>query len=155
MQGTKAAIRETAREMPHILIVDDENMGHFPRRFPDCGFCSLHSASRNSRQLDDKLGAAVFLRYHADLSTVGLHNLIDNGQPQACAPLETRLQRLKNLGPLPWVEANTRILKSDAQPERTLFQLHGQSTAIGHGPKRVVAEIPEDLLDFVGVHPRV
>ncbi len=24
MQGTKAAIKETAREMPHILVVDDE-----------------------------------------------------------------------------------------------------------------------------------
>ena len=24
MQGTKAAIKETGREMPHILVVDDE-----------------------------------------------------------------------------------------------------------------------------------
>ena len=24
MQGTKAAVKETSREMPHILVVDDE-----------------------------------------------------------------------------------------------------------------------------------
>jgi len=74
-----------------FLIVDNEDVGHFSRRFLDCGFGSLHGASRNSRQFDDKLSTAVFLGYHANLSTVSLHNLIDNGQPQPGAALETRL----------------------------------------------------------------
>src|SRR5260370_1037196 len=204
MQGTKAAIRETtAREMPHILVVDDEksicelleitfrkegyrvevahsveavtflakgNLQQFTNGFfvvdnenmrqlacvcfSDCSFGSLHHASPNSRQLDNKLSAAVFLRDHADFPTVRLHNLINNGQPQPGAPLETRLQRLKDLGPSFWVHANTAVLKVDAKPDRAFFQLHGQGSAIGHCPQRVVTKIPEDLLDFVGVHAR-
>src|SRR6266478_7274007 len=117
-----------------FLIVDDENIRHLASGFLDCSFCALHSASRNSRELDDKLSAAIFFGYHANLSTVGLHNLIDNGQPQAGAALETRLQRLENLGPLFLIEADTRVLKSDAQPERTLFHFDGQSAAIRHCP---------------------
>ena len=81
MQGTKAVIKDTGREMPHILVVDNEDVGHFSQRFLDRGFGSLHSASRNSRQFDDKLSTAVFLGYHANLSTVRLDNLIDDGKP--------------------------------------------------------------------------
>src|SRR5260370_12763587 len=138
-----------------FLIVDNEYVGHFSQRSLDCGFCCVRGASRKSRQFDDKLSTAVFLGYHANLSTVSLDNLIADGKPQPGAALETRLQRLKNLGPLLWVEADTRVLKGDAQPERALFQLHGQGAAIGHRPDRVVTEIPEDLPDFVRIHAGV
>src|SRR5260370_19662190 len=138
-----------------FLIVDNEYVGHFSQRFLDCGFRSLHGASRNSRQFYDKLSTAVFLGYHANLSTVSLDNLIDDGKPHPSAALETRLQRLTSLGPLLWVAADTRVLKGDAQPELALFQLHGQGAAIGHRPDRVVTEIPEDLPDFVGIHAGV
>ena len=33
-----------------------------------------------------------------------------------------------------------------------MFHFNGQRPAIRHGPERVVAQIPEDLLDFVGIH---
>src|SRR5260370_12475756 len=123
-------------------IVDNEYVGHVSQRFLDCGFRSLHGASRNSRQFDDKLSTAVFLGYHANLSTVSLDNLIDDGKPQPGAALETRLQSLKNLRPLLWVEADTRVLKGDAQPERALFQLHGQAAAIAHRPDPVFTYLP-------------
>ena len=41
------------------FVIDDENMRHLAYGFLDGGLCSLHITSRNSRQLDDKLGAAV------------------------------------------------------------------------------------------------
>src|SRR5216684_269166 len=138
-----------------FFVVDHENMRHLACGcFPDCGFCTLHNASPNSRQLDNKLSTAVFLGYDADLATVRLHNLINNGQSQPGPPLEIRLQRLKDLGLSFWVQANTGVLKGDAQPERALFQLDGQGAATGHGAQRIVTEIPKDLLDFVGVHAR-
>src|SRR6266850_8346439 len=134
------------------LVVDDENMGHFTPRFLHCGFRSLHSASRHSRQFNDKLRAAVFFRNHADPATVGLHDLIDDGEPQARAAFKTRLKRLKNLGFLPGVEANAGVAERDAQPEWMRFELYSEGAAMRHRPQGVIAEIPEDLLDFVGVH---
>src|SRR6266850_2154213 len=136
-----------------FLVVDNENMGHFTPRFLHCGFRSLHSASRNSRQFNNKLRAAVFFRNHTDPATVRLDDLIDDGEAQACAAFKTGLKRLKNLGSLPGVEADAGVAEGDAQPEGMLFELHGESAAIRHRPQGVIAEIPEDLLDLVGVHP--
>src|SRR5207249_2443063 len=93
-----------------------------------------------------------FSRNHADLATVCLHNLIDDGEPQARAAFKTRLKRLKNLGSLPGVEADAGVAERDAQPERMRFELYGERAAVRHRPQGVIAEIPEDLLDFVGVH---
>src|SRR5215470_4095994 len=59
-------------------------------------FVPCINVSRDSRQFDDELCAAVLLRDHADLPAVGLHDLIDNRQPQTCAAFKPRLEWLKN-----------------------------------------------------------
>src|SRR5260370_38369358 len=83
-----------------FLIVNNENILHLASGFLDCSFCALHSASRNSREFDAKLRAAIVLGNHANLPTVSPHNLIDNGQTQAAAPIETRRRSRPNTDPL-------------------------------------------------------
>ena len=81
--------RDLQQLSDRFLVIDNEDMGHLASGFLDCGFCSLHNTSPNSRELDDKLSAAVFLGYHADFSTVCLNNLIDNRKPKTGASFET------------------------------------------------------------------
>jgi len=74
-----------------FLVVDNENMGHLACRFLNNSFCSLHNPSSDSREFYDELSATVFFGYHGNLSAVGLHDLVDDGEPQPSAALKTRL----------------------------------------------------------------
>src|SRR5260221_2119766 len=59
MQGTKAAVKETSREMPHILVVDDEkSVGEhleFPVREEGYGVEGVHSAEAARRKLESQI----------------------------------------------------------------------------------------------------
>src|SRR5882672_3118628 len=81
-----------------------------------------------------------------------LDDLIHDGKAQASSALEVRLERLKDLGTLLWVEADAGVAKCDVQPKRALFNSDGERPAFGHSPQRVVAQIPEHLLYFIGIH---
>ena len=81
-----------------------------------------------------------------------LHDLINDRQPQARAALEAGLQRLENLFALFWIEARAGVAKANAHQERRGLEADRQRAATGHGAKRVVAQIPENLLDTIGVH---
>src|SRR5882724_566807 len=83
-----------------------------------------------------------------------LNNLVDDRKPQTGASFKTRLQRLENLGFALGVESDASITESDTQPKRPFFKVYGQGTALRHGAKGVVAEIPEHLADLVRVDAR-
>src|ERR1700730_4048208 len=83
-----------------------------------------------------------------------LHDLVDNRQPQARATREAGLQWLEDLQAMRGIDARSGIAKADAYPERNHLERHNERAPIGHGPQRVVAQIPENLLDAVRVHAR-
>src|SRR5271155_617720 len=82
---------------------------------------------------------------------MGLDDLIDDGKPQACAALKSGLQRLENLGALFGVKSDAGIPKGNTQPERKALNSDAESSAGRHGAECVVAEIPKNLLNLVGV----
>src|ERR1700719_1324431 len=115
---------------------------------------SFATSSPDSRQLHDKFRAAILFRYDANSSTVGLHDLVNDGKSQPRSALELRLQGFKNFGALLGVQPNSGVRESDAQPEGFFLDAHRQSTAAGHGPQSVVAKIPENLFNLAGVDAR-
>src|ERR1700692_3919992 len=83
---------------------------------------------------------------------MGLHNLVNDGKPQARAALKFGLQGFENLGALLGVQAYSGVRKSDAEPEWFFFDAHCQSATSGHGSQSVVAKIPENLLDLADIY---
>src|ERR1700737_4995384 len=84
---------------------------------------------------------------------MGLHDLINDGQPQARTTLEIRLQWLKNLCSLSGVEPYARIAVCDTQPKGALFETDRERAPIGHCTKCIIAKVPEHLFNLVGVDP--
>src|SRR5205807_616242 len=77
--------------------------------------------SDHSRQFDYKLRAAILLGNDTDTPAVCLHNLVNDGQSQPGSTLEIGLQRLKYLGALFGVQADTCVSENNLQQEGTLF----------------------------------
>src|SRR5215469_13434928 len=135
-----------------LFVVDHKDVRHLSPRIFRSGFGCLHSASFNARKFDDELRALVLFARNCDAAVVGLNNLVDDGQPQASTALEGGLQRLKDLGALIRFQAYTGIAERDAQPIRDVLNAYRQSATVGHSADGVVAHIPEDLFDFVGIN---
>src|SRR5208337_1332671 len=115
-------------------------------------FVACIRPSLHQRKFNHELRALVFLADHRNPPAMRLHDLVNDRQPQPRAPLKIGLQRLKYLGALLRVQANAGVPEGDAQPIRNPLHPHGQGSALGHGAQRVVAEVPEHLLDLVRIH---
>src|SRR4029077_7177533 len=123
------------------LVIHDKDVRHLPRCFPHGYFGSLHKTSRHPGQINDELRPAVFFRKNQDSPAMSLDDLVNNGKTQPSASFDTGLERLENFGTLLGVEPDASIAKRDPQPERLLFQPHGQGSSSGHGTEGVVAQI--------------
>jgi len=64
------------------------------------------------------------------------------------------LQWFENLCPLLRVQPYPRVPEGNSQPIGHAFQAYRKCPALRHGSYRVIAEIPEHLLDLVRIHTR-
>jgi len=82
---------------------------------------------------------------------VGLHDLVNDGQPQAGAAFKVRLERLKDLFDLLRAHASAGIGESDLPIVTQRFERNRQRTSALHGANRIFTEIPEYLLELVPI----
>src|SRR6185437_5055010 len=87
-------------------------------------------------------------------SVVGLNNLVDQRQPQSGAALETRLKGLKDFFGLLRTNADAAVFERENPIVASRAQRDFERSAFGHSAKSVVAEVPEDLLQAVGIDHR-
>ncbi len=80
-----------------------------------------------------------------------LKNLINNCKAQTCATGEAGLERLKQSARFGGIEANSSVANGNARPGRICVKRDGENSTVGHGTQRVVAEIPENLLQSIPV----
>src|SRR5260370_39107262 len=107
--------------------------------------------SSHPGQFDGELRPVIFLRYHCDAPAVRVHDLINDRQSQTRSADKAGLQRLEYFHALSGIDSHSSIAKANAHPKRRCLQLHRQGAAGRHGAERVVAKIPEHLLDLVRI----
>src|SRR5580700_5797231 len=105
-----------------FFVVDHQDVRHGTARILRSCLSCLHSASFNARKLNYELRAFVSFAKHRDASTVGLNNLVDDGESETSATFEIRLQRLEDFGALLRLHADAGISEPDAQPVGGVFQ---------------------------------
>src|ERR1700678_1224066 len=124
------------------------------RRRSSCsrGSCSLGARARDgTRNFDDEVGAGPLLTFDANASAVRLQNLIHDGQAEACAPGESGLEGFEDARGLRRVNADAGVAYLNAHPVIVCRDADGKHAAGGHGAQRVVAKVPEDLLQGVAI----
>src|SRR5215470_8079419 len=99
--------------------------------------------------------ALAQLRARPYLAFMRLHNLVNDGQAQPGATVKARLERLKDLFRLLSGHSDARIGEVDLPVVADRIERNGESAAaVFHRAHRVLAEVPEDLLDLVAVGQR-
>src|SRR6266567_2679430 len=89
-----------------------------------------------------------------DLALMGLHDLVHDGQAQTGAAVESGLEGFENLFRLLWSHAVPGVGEMNLPVFANRFERHGQGAAGLHRALRVLAEVPEHLLDLVPVRER-
>src|SRR6266508_3415724 len=96
--------------------------------------------------------ASPFLALVRDPSFMIVHNLENNTQAQSRTGLEARMEGLKEVFLLFRCHAYSGVLKCYSCPAILCrCYLYRQGTPLRHGPESVLREIPEDLLELVGI----
>src|ERR1700690_4103130 len=101
-----------------------------------------------------ELAALPLLGASPNLAFVALHDLINDGQAQPAATFEIGLEGFENL--FNHLRRNARPGVGEAHLPIVVFGLQRdfESSAFGNGTHRVLAEIPEGLLELVAVSER-
>src|SRR3984957_10959382 len=102
-------------------------------------------------QPQDESRALPRFRARPDLAFVGLHNLINNGQPQASAAFKIRLEGLEDFFRLLRTHSRTGVGESHLPVVAERLDADRELPAAAHGANRVFTKIPEDLFDLVAV----
>src|SRR5579862_3043941 len=84
-------------------------------------------------QLQREHGSLAWYRTHHDLCLVGLHNLVNDGQPQPGTALEVPLEGLEDFLHLLLAQAVAAIGKTDNPVHSSSPQRDMQRTALRHG----------------------
>ncbi len=83
---------------------------------------------------------------------MGLHNLIHDGQSQACTAFKLRLERLKDFLSKVWGNARAGIANTDAQKIACCPHRNSDRPFALHGAHSVFQQVPQHLLDSVGIN---
>src|SRR5450432_449701 len=115
----------------------------------------LHTAQifgcDQTAQTENKHAALARLRAGPHFALMGLHNLVDDGQPQPRATLKLRLERLENLVDDLRINARPGVGKIDLPIVTHCFHPNSKCASALHRTNRVFAEIPKYLLDLVSI----
>src|SRR5271165_1739515 len=103
-------------------------------------------------QTQHERSAFADFRTGPDLAVVRLHNLVHDGQTESGATFKVGLEGLEDLLRLLRIDAGAGIGEAHLPIRTALHEADGERAAVFlHGANRILAKIPEHLLELVAV----
>src|SRR6185437_1342046 len=106
------------------------------------------------RKFKDDLRPFFGSRQNVYASSMSLHNLVNQRESQSGTAFEARLKRFKYFFRLLGTNAYSAVFEGENPITASCPKSHLQRAAFRHSAKSVVAEVPEDLLQAIGIDHR-